>query len=38
VNGVGKRSNISCVFMKVVNKKFVPQTGIVEAPSFKKAT
>jgi len=36
--GVGKRSNISCVFMKVINKKFVPQTGIVEAPSFKKAT
>jgi branched-chain amino acid transport system substrate-binding protein len=36
--GVGKRSNISCVFMKVINKKFTPQTGIVEAPSFKKAT
>jgi len=36
--GVAKRSNISSVFMKVIDKKFVPQTGIVEAPSFKKAT
>jgi branched-chain amino acid transport system substrate-binding protein len=36
--GVAKRSNISSVFMKVMDKKFVPQTGIVEAPSFKKAT
>jgi branched-chain amino acid transport system substrate-binding protein len=36
--GVAKRSNISSVFMKVIDKKFVPQTGILEAPSFKKAT
>jgi len=40
--GASKRSNTSCVFMKVENQKFVPQPVngqlIVEAPSYKKAS
>jgi ABC-type branched-subunit amino acid transport system substrate-binding protein len=35
--GASKRSNTSCVFLRVKDGKFVPDGGIVEAPSYKKA-